>query len=55
VKEPKKDKNGKVDTEKEVAPENWHGKLSLTTNKFFTQFGLINPKKRLYLAFDNNL
>ena len=41
--------------EGKIHPENWHGKLDITSNKYFTQFGIINPKKRLYLAFDNNL
>ena len=50
-----KGKNGKVDQEKSEKSENWHGKLEIASNKYFTQFGIINPKKRLYLAFDNNI
>ena len=50
-----KEAKGKGDKEKAGGPENWHGKLDLTSNKYFTQFGIINPKKRLYLAFDNNV
>ena len=35
--------------------ENWYAKIHLAANKHFTQFALLNDKKHVYLAFDNNV
>tara|TARA_B110000285_G_C15015951_1_gene559065 strand:+ start:368 stop:541 length:174 start_codon:yes stop_codon:yes gene_type:complete len=31
----------------------WQSHIKITSNKYFSHFGLINTKKKTYLAFDN--
>jgi hypothetical protein len=36
-------------------PEKFNDKITISANKHFTQFAFLNDKKRMYLAYDNNI
>ena len=46
-------KNWFIDEHKKIIQ--WQNHIKITSNKYFSHFGIINSKKKVYLAFNNTL